>query len=79
MLFVRLLCSVSDTSFAEFETLNLQKNDTNYNKILYNIVKFCERCDFERELILIMQMLMKEPGSRMSPDKIYVNLQNEFL
>jgi hypothetical protein len=79
MLFVRLLCSVSDTAFTQFESLNLQKTETNYNKILYDIVKFCERCDFERELAIIMQLIMRDPGSRMSPDKIYVTLQNEFL
>ena len=73
------MCSVSDTPFAQFEQLNQQKTDTNYNKVLYDIVKFCERCDFERELAVIMQLLMKEPAGRMSPDKVYVSIQNEFL
>lgn len=79
MVFVRLLCNISETSFKQFEELNLQSNDTTYSKILYEIVKFGERSGFEKELGIVVQLLMRDPLSRLSAEKLYNMIQTEYL
>ena len=79
MLLVRMLCAVSDTSFKQFEELNRQETDQDFNKLLYEVVKFGEREGFERELSVAMPLLMKDPIHRPTPEKLFAQIQVEFL
>ena len=79
MLFLRLLCNYTDTPFEQFEHLNKQKEDEKYNEVLYEIVKFGEREKLERELSIIIPLIMKDTFYRMIPEKIYTTIQAEFL
>jgi len=78
MVFLRLLCAISDQDFTPFESLNKQTDDTSYNKILYDIVRFGERCGYDKELSVIVQLLMKDPINRLSADKLFNFIQAEY-
>ena len=78
MVFLRILCNVADESFERFTHLNQQKNETDYNKVLYEVVKFGERHNYEKELNLIMQQLAYEPDNRMAPEKLFTEIQSLF-
>ena len=57
MLFLRMLCSIADTPFETFWGLNRaagSDSDVEFNIILYDIVKFGERHNFEKELGLLV-------------------------
>ena len=79
MLFLRLLCNLTETDFSEFDKLNLTKNLSDYSKRLYEIVKFGERNNFQKELAIIIQTIGMDPNQRLSPDKLYAQIQNDYL
>lgn len=79
MLFLRLLCNLTNTDFSEFDKLNLTNNLTDYSKRLYEIVKFGERNNFQKELAIIIQTIGMDPNQRLSPDKLYAQIQIDYL
>jgi serine/threonine protein kinase len=79
MLFLRLLCNLTDTPFEQFAHLNKQIEDDKYNEVLYEIVKYGEREKLEKELGVIIPLIMKDTFYRMIPEKIYTTIQAEFL
>lgn len=79
MLFLKMLCILSETSFDSMAQLNLQKSHHDFNECLYEIVKFGERYSFEKELGIIVQLLMLDPVNRPSPDKLFYMIQNDHL
>lgn len=77
MLFLKLLCSLVEEPFEKFSSLNKQKTQADYEKMLYEVVKFGERNGFEKELNIIMGQLSYEPESRLTPEKLYNSIQTE--
>lgn len=75
MLFLRLLCAVENEPFSRFEQLNQQSNENAYNKMLYEVVKFGERCNFEKELDILIPQLAFNPDNRPSPEKLCTEIQ----
>ncbi len=73
---MRLLCAVTDEPFSRFENLNQQPNEDAYNKVLYEVIKFGERCEYEKELDLIIQQLAYNPDNRMTSEKLCAEIQN---
>lgn len=76
MLFLRLLCAVVDEPFSRFESLNQQPSEDSYNKILYEVVKFGEHHELERELDFIVQQLAYNPDNRLAPEKLCTEIQS---
>ena len=79
MIFLRLLCAVVDAPFGPFSELNKQSKDSDYNNILYEIVKFGEIENMNRELSILMPLLTKEPAQRTTPEKLYSSIQSDYL
>lgn len=79
MLFLRLLCYLVDRPFEVFHRLNQQQNAEDYEKALYEVVKFGERHQFEAELTIILNQLSFDPDSRLTPEKLFNLIQNEHL
>lgn len=77
MLFLRLLCSVVEESFDKFTQLNRQTNQKDYEKVLYEVVKFGERHQLEAELAVIINQLSFDPDHRLTPEKLFNFIQNE--
>ena len=79
MLFLRLLCNLTDTDFSNFDKLNRIKNLSDYSNKLYEIVKFGERNNYQKELAIIIQTIGMDPNQRLSPDKLYAQIQTDYL